>query len=224
MLVLAIDTSADRAAAAILGASGERGRAVEFLKTGHAERLMGVIAEALRQAGAGYADLDRIVVSVGPGSFTGVRVGVAAARGLALALNVSAVGVCTLEALAAETRSQAGSARPVLAALDGGRGMVFAAAFDGDGALLREPAAVGLEGAAAWARELRPTLAGTAAERLAAALPELGLPIGPKTPTADIAVFARLGAAKPAAGKPKPLYLRPPDAKPQAGFILPRRA
>ncbi|HEV7253222.1 MAG TPA: tRNA (adenosine(37)-N6)-threonylcarbamoyltransferase complex dimerization subunit type 1 TsaB [Mesorhizobium sp.] len=225
-LVLAIDTAADRAAAAVLDASEGRepGRAVEVMATGHAERLMAVIAEALRQAGVGYADLGRIAVSVGPGSFTGVRVGVATGRGLALALSVPAVGVSTLEALAAEARSQTASAHPVLTALDGGRDTVFAAAFDEEGAVLREPTAVGLEEAVAWAREIRPILAGTAAARLAAALPDLALPVGPQAPTADIAVFALLGAAKSVHGKPKPLYLRPPDAKPQAGFILPRRA
>ena len=82
----------------------ELGRAVLDIGKGHAEILMDVIAEALGAAGIAFAGLGAVAVSVGPGSFTGVRVGVSAARGLALALKIPAVGVSTLEALAAETR------------------------------------------------------------------------------------------------------------------------
>ncbi|MBE0692228.1 MAG: tRNA (adenosine(37)-N6)-threonylcarbamoyltransferase complex dimerization subunit type 1 TsaB, partial [Aquamicrobium sp.] len=84
MRLLAIDTAADLCAACVRDTDGgERGRSVLDLGKGHAEHLMGVIEAALREAGCGFADLDAVAVSVGPGSFTGVRVGVAAARGLA---------------------------------------------------------------------------------------------------------------------------------------------
>src|SRR5690242_6358756 len=101
MILLAIDTAANLCAASVHDSAADRelGREVLDIGKGHAERLMGVIGSALGQAGVGYRDLERIGVAVGPGSFTGVRVGVAASRGLALALGIAAVGVDTLEAI-----------------------------------------------------------------------------------------------------------------------------
>ena len=106
MMLLAIDTAAGLCAACVYDATaGEvTGRDVLDIGKGHAEHLMAVIGPPLSEAGIGYGDLGAIAVSVGPGSFTGVRVGVSAARGLALALKMPAIGVTTLEALAAEAR------------------------------------------------------------------------------------------------------------------------
>ena len=101
-------------------AGAELGRAVLDIGKGHAEHLMAVIEDAMSRPGSAYADLGAIAVSVGPGSFTGVRVGVSAARGLRMALKIPAIGVTTLEALAAEARERFG-ARTVLSALDAGR-------------------------------------------------------------------------------------------------------
>ncbi|TGT75410.1 tRNA (adenosine(37)-N6)-threonylcarbamoyltransferase complex dimerization subunit type 1 TsaB, partial [Mesorhizobium sp. M8A.F.Ca.ET.161.01.1.1] len=101
-------------------AKRELGRSVLDLGKGHAEHLMAVIAEALTAGAMDYSGLGAIAVSVGPGSFTGLRVGVSTARGLALALKVPAIGVTTLEALAAEAAAEF-PGRPVLAALDAGR-------------------------------------------------------------------------------------------------------
>jgi tRNA threonylcarbamoyl adenosine modification protein YeaZ len=222
-MILAIDTASTLCAACVLDAGVERGRAVRDLGKGHAEHLMAVIEEALAQAGVTYADLSRIAVSIGPGSFTGVRVGVSTARGLAMALRIPAVGVTTLEAIAAEARDTLGT-RPVLAALDAGRGEIHAGLYDATGGSLLDPAVMTLEQAVSIVRQHTPVLCGSAARLIAA---ELGTTrdIGPVSTTADIAVYARLGAEKsPAAGKPKPLYLREADAKPQAGFVLPREA
>jgi tRNA threonylcarbamoyl adenosine modification protein YeaZ len=181
---------------------------------------MAVIEEALRQAGNAYADLSAVAVSTGPGSFTGVRVGVSAARGLALALKLPAIGVTTLEALAAQAR-QTFPGRAVLAALDAGRGEIHAALYDELSVLRYGPAVMTLSEAAEKAIGSRPVLAGTAAEPVAAAASRV-FDIGPQAATADIAVYARLGAEKGAGEKPKPVYLRAADAKPQAGFVLPR--
>src|SRR5690606_9789500 len=106
MNILAIDTAASLCAACVYDrdARAESGRAVIDLGKGHAEHIMAIIGEALERAGLGYDAVGAVAVSVGPGSFTGVRVGVAAARGLALALKIPAIGVSTLEALAAEAR------------------------------------------------------------------------------------------------------------------------
>jgi len=222
MILLAIDTASTLCAACVYDSAADKelGRVVLDLGKGHAEHLTGVVDDAMRQAGVGFPELGRIVVSVGPGSFTGVRVGVAAARGYALALNIPAVGVTTLEAIAAETRSLAG-ARILMTALDGGRGEIFLSVYDGDGALLFGPVATTLQGAAALAREHMPLLVGTAAKAVADEA-RAGLELGAHGSTADIGVYARLGATGDVGEKPKPLYLRDADAKPQAGFVLPR--
>ena len=222
MIVLAIDTASALCAACVYDsdAGKELGRSVLDLGKGHAEHLMGVVNDAMAEAGVDFPALDRIAVAVGPGSFTGVRVGVSAARGFAMALKIPAVGVTTLEAIAAETRERSG-ARKVMAALDGGRGEVHLAVYDEAGALLFGPVATTLQGAAAIAREHLPLLVGSAAATVAE---EAGarLETGASGSTADIAVYARLVAAKVAGERPKPLYLRDADAKPQAGFVLPR--
>lgn len=216
MLILALDTAADVCAACVWDAQAgcERGRAVASMRTGHAENLIGAIEAALSESHADYRSLSRIAVSVGPGSFTGIRVGVAASRGLALALKIPAVGISTLEALAAESRDALG-AQAVLALLGtGGEGMQ-AAAYDARGVEIHPPAVVDAQTAAAWAAEGPCVLAGSAALRLAAMLPGRPAMLGPLGGTADIAVYARLAGKRAPGGKPKPLYLRAPDAKPQ---------
>lgn len=226
MILLAIDCAASLCAASVydVDAGRELGRSVRDLGKGHAEHLMAVIDEALAQAGKSYADLGRIAVSTGPGSFTGVRVGVSAARGFSLALKIPAVGVSTLEALAQETRDALGE-RSVFAALDAGRAEIHAALYDEGGAVLREPAVLTLEEAATIAASGAVALAGTAARMVAdAVVVDKVFQFGPMLATADIGTYARLAAGKEPGERPKPVYLRAPDAKPQAGFVLPREA
>ena len=226
MILLAIDCAASLCAASVYDVDGGRelGRSVRDLGKGHAEHLMAVIDEALAQAGKSYADLGRIAVSTGPGSFTGVRVGVSAARGFSLALKIPAVGVTTLEVLAQETRDALGP-RPVFAALDAGRAEIHAALYDESGTVLREPAVLTLEEAATIAASGAVALAGTAARLVAdAVVVDKVFQFGPMLATADIGTYARLAAGKEPGERPKPVYLRAPDAKPQAGFVLPREA
>ena len=117
MLLLAIDTAGPDCAVA-LARSGAGGaeilvRASERIGRGHAERLMPMIEAALRRsASVDFADLDRIAVTTGPGSFTGVRVGIAAARGLALALDIPAVGVGSLDGARLSGRALAEARAP----------------------------------------------------------------------------------------------------------------
>src|SRR5690606_9552328 len=118
--------------------------------------------------GVDFTQLERIVVSVGPGSFTGVRVGVSAARGFAMALKIPAVGVTTLEAIAAQAREKFG-ARTVMAVLDAGRGEINAAVYDEAGAPIHGPVATTLGDAAVLARKHSPLLAGSAAAMIAEA-------------------------------------------------------
>lgn len=223
MKLLAIDCAATLCAACVYDAAAGRelGRQVLDLGKGHAEHLMAVIDDALKAAGTDFAGLDAVAVSVGPGSFTGLRVGVSTARGLALALKIPAIGVTTLEALAAEALA-AFPGRAVLAALDAGREEIHAAFYDKASVLTYGPTVATVAQAAAMATGNSAVLAGTAAAKIASVAGR-GFDIGPTSATADIAVYARLAAAKGAGERPKPLYLRGADAKPQAGFILPRQ-
>jgi tRNA threonylcarbamoyladenosine biosynthesis protein TsaB len=226
MKLLAIDTSARFCSASVLDieTAVETGRSVSDIGKGHAELLMATIEAATRQAGTDLAALGAIAVSVGPGSFTGIRVGVSAARGFALALHVPAIGLTTLEALAAEAREALG-ALPVLVILDGGRDEMHVACFGPVGETIVAPGVMTLAEAAELARGLRPVLAGSASARLAAEQGLDDLAIAGSGATADIAVYGRLalGRLGTPGPKPKPLYLRGADAKPQAGFILARQ-
>ena len=223
MKILAIDTAANLCAACIFDTeAGELGRAVLDLGKGHAEHLMSTIDEALTAAGTNYTGLDLVAVSVGPGSFTGIRVGVAAARGLALSLDIPSVGVTTLDAMAEEARRNfAGKA--VLSAIDARRDQLYVAIFDDAGQCSFGPAIATLEDAAAM---LLPdmVLTGSAAEMIAEQAGGNAVIAG-TSPTADISIYAALAAEMdPTSGPPRPLYLRGADAKPQQGFAVERRS
>lgn len=215
MIVLAIDTAGTGCHAALYdsGTDTVLGAAGADIGRGHAERLMEFVDGALAASGLDLPSVERIAVTVGPGSFTGIRVGVAAARGLALALGVPAVGVSSLAALAADR--QAGT--PLLVAMDAKRGEVYWQAFAADGHDLSPPALAGIDAARGIAAGHEGALAGSAAALLRADAPQ-------ETDGVSIATVARLGARlDPQGHLPRPLYLRGPDAKPQAGFAI-RRA
>ena len=110
MLILAIDTALDACAAGVLDTDAGKLIAQESqpMKRGHAEALMPLIARVMKESGIAFLSLDRIAVTTGPGSFTGLRVGLSAARGIALAANKPVVGLTTLTAYAAPVVSQNG--------------------------------------------------------------------------------------------------------------------
>jgi len=223
MILLAIDTAAQLCAACVHdGVAGvERGRSVRDIGKGHAEQLMEVIDEALAAGGAAYADIGGIAVSVGPGSFTGIRVGVAAARGLALGLGVPSAGVTTLAALALEARDLFPD-RPVIAALDAKRDEIYVASFAADGSEETAPRIASLAEVVAMAGP-GTVLCGTATPLVEASAGRR-FDIGPVAATADISAYARIAAGRGfTQDKPRPLYLRGADAKPQSGFALPRK-
>ena len=218
MIVLAMDTAGPDCSAALYDSNSDRmlAEVTENIGRGHAERLMAVVDLALAKADVELGAVERIAITIGPGSFTGIRVGVAAARGFALSLGVPAVGVSTLEVLAAQKRNEALD-QPVLAAMDAKRDEVYAQSFDADGRPSGEPAALAVTDAIALARTFPGTIAGSAAALLR------GEEASGEPDRFPISIVARLAAkADPGGGPPSPLYLRGPDAKPQAGFAIPR--
>ncbi len=218
MIVLALDTAGVDCAAAIYdsGRNTVLGEASDMIGKGHAEHLMGIVDRALDRAGVTLSDVDRLAVTVGPGSFTGIRVGVAAARGFALSLGIPAVGISTLEVMAAAQRAKT-PGRAVLAAMDAKRDEIYLQSFAADGTALDEARAVSTADAQAFAADFEGEITGSATPILKPAAS------GEHANAFPISVVARLGAAaNPDAGKPKPLYLRGPDAKPQAGYAVAR--
>ncbi len=226
MIVLALDTAGIDCSVALYDATADKILSVqtEMIGRGHAEKLMAQIETALAEGGITLKDVSRIAVTIGPGSFTGIRVGVAAARGFALSLGIEAVGITTLETMAVhQLASVAG--HPVIAAMDAKRGEIYAQPFGADGSPLEEAQALPPEAVTALATHYSATIFGTGAVAIAAAkageISEPGMKTVPDR--FDIATVAKLGAAKPfGSAKPKPLYLRGPDAKPQTGFALAR--
>jgi tRNA threonylcarbamoyladenosine biosynthesis protein TsaB len=218
MLILAIDTALDACAAGVLDTDAGKliAQQSEAMKRGHAEALMPLIARVIKQAGIGFAALDRIAVTTGPGSFTGLRVGLSAARGIALAANKPVVGVTTLTAYAAPIVSESGK-HPVISAIDARHGQVYFQAVSGDGSSLIRPRVGPIEEALGAARFGAAYLVGNAAALLGQRWPADALPPFKVDAQAapDIAWVAWLGAAvSPNTAPARPFYLRAPDAKP----------
>jgi len=190
------------------------------MKRGHAEALMPLLARVMQQSGIGFRDLDRIAVTTGPGSFTGLRVGLSAARGLALAAHKPVVGVTTLSAYAAPVVSEDG-ASPIISAIDARHDHVYYQVVSGSGEELVAPQVAAIEDVLAVARLGAPYLVGNAASILAERWPgEAAAPVAVDTRSGpDIAWVAWLGAAAdPAYATARPFYLRAPDVKvPGAG-------
>jgi len=226
MRVLAIDTALAACAAAVLDT--EHGIvASESLPMvrGHAEALVPLIARVLKQSDTGFRDLGRIAVTTGPGSFTGVRVGLAAARGFGVATAVPVVGVSTLSVYAAPYLAGNGKT-PVVAAIDARHGHVFLQVFGPGGQTLVSPRLAALSEAIEAASATPACLVGSAARAVADGLAKNAAPpraVDPRD-APDIVWVAQIGAVTPKAqSAPHPQYLRAPDAQPQNATQLPRR-
>jgi tRNA threonylcarbamoyl adenosine modification protein YeaZ len=227
MRVLAIDTALAACSAAVLDT--EYGgivasESVPMLR-GHAEALLPMLQRVMQKANFGFSDIDRIAVTTGPGSFTGLRVGIAAARGLALAAEKPAVGLSTLSAYAAP--HMASDERfPVVAAVDARHDHVYMQVFAPGGRLFTAPRLAPLREAVKAAAEASSFITGSAARLVATGLSaDDPVPVGIDASAApDIAWVARMGAVVPEDQAPlKPQYLRAPDAQPQNAAQLPRR-
>lgn len=202
MHILAFDTSAAHCAVALLSSDEVVGSRLEPMLKGQAERLMVLCEEILAEGNTSWDQLDAIGVGVGPGNFTGIRISVSAARGLALSLGVAAIGVPIAEALAH------GIQGPVVASIDARQDKIYAQLLGGGKTIdtyLLDDLPV------AW-RAMQPRCVGHRADEVAARLG--GTIAEPKhmiaTAIAQIAK-TRAAAAQP---RPAPLYVRPPDAAP----------
>lgn len=228
MRVLAFDAclGAVSAAAGIVRADGSWERVAHAstrVTSGHAEALMPMIDRVMREADIAFLDLDRIVTTLGPGGFTGVRVGLAAARGFVLATGAKGVGLSSLDALAISARHGWREAvdRPLAVAVDARRGMIFFAIY-APGQRHAEPELLAAEEAAERLASGAHLLVGSGAAAVAA-FAQHGKNV---VRSGDLEPEARLFAPLLAQAAPsdvlKPIYLRPPDAKAQTSFVLPR--
>jgi tRNA threonylcarbamoyladenosine biosynthesis protein TsaB len=240
MIVLGLDTATLASAVGLRLADGSIFRVRDEPgagdRPGHATRLLAMAGELLAAAGVNWSELDRIAVGLGPGRFTGLRVGVATARGLAQSLQLEIVGVSSLRALAHAARAEQGQGQGVLAVIDALRGEAFAGAYPGDDELpnrqamtrelvFEQPLAPDdLEGVLARIEERgeppgqRWLAVGDGALRFRAELQAAGASVADEDSPlhlVDGGAVCELGASTPAAGAHEqilPDYRRTPDA------------
>lgn len=224
--ILALDTATSACSVAFWADGEVVARRFAQMPRGQSEALLPMVSEVLDEAAVDWAGLDLLAVTVGPGAFTGLRIGLAAARGMALAAGLPCIGVTTLEAVAAGAVDDKG---PLLVVLDAKRADVYAQAFDADHRPLGEPRALmpeALPGLIAQIGE-RPTVIGDAADLALDALAAAGLEArrGTASGIPDAAIVAVMAAehwsSETPSPPPEPLYIRPPDAvKPRNGGRL----
>ncbi len=222
MIVLAFDTATSSCAITVWRDGDVLAEAQEILERGHAEVLVPMIENVLAEAKLTYQDLDLLAVTVGPGAFTGIRIGLATARSLALASQLPLVGVTNFEALAHATpESERGSPenlnRKIMVVLETKRADFYACLYDQNLSLLAEPSAVDEAGLLALAGAGPLLVLGDATDR---ALPilrraDIDITISSSGPHVAPAIVAELAAAVLSSGTalaaPLPLYLKPPD-------------
>src|SRR5215472_6896434 len=212
---LGLDSAGNACSAAVWRGDHVVARQFAAMERGHAETLMPMVAAVMEEAALAIAALDLIAVTTGPGAFTGVRIGIAAARGLSLASGVPALGIASFAAAAAQAPREERRGRPLLVALDSRRAEFFVQMFGVDDVPLAP-------GAMLLPTELAPRLpkepllvAGDAAAALAAALGRADLAVASRAGAIDAGDVARLAAAAWRPGwrppPPAPLYLRAPD-------------
>ena len=194
-LTLAIDTARERLQLALVLAGGAIDTEIRDVARGHAELIFPAIATLLGRNDLAYGDLKCIGVATGPGSFTGLRIGLSAARGLGLALDIPVVGVPSLLAL---SLARSGPSEMIV---DARRDQAYRQRFSAPGVAEGPPKLVDF-------RQSLETSARTA----------------PDDPMIDIAALARFAAgADPTRFPPEPAYIRPADAKPQENARVARR-
>lgn len=220
-LLLALDSAGAACSAAVWAGGGLAARRFEAMARGQSECLLPMIEAVMGEAGVDYPALDAIAVTRGPGGFTGVRIGLATARGLALACGAPLVGFTNFEVVASGVTPDEAEERGIAVALDSKRHEVYLQAFDGRQDPLSAPGLIAPEDAAAVLPSGPLLLVGDAAERLLKALGDRDCRLSAAPGLSDAGRIAALAAARPLPGpgapQPAPLYLRAPDVtKPAA--------
>jgi tRNA threonylcarbamoyladenosine biosynthesis protein TsaB len=208
MNLLAFDSAQAACSAAVRRDSTLAARRFARMERGHAEALMPMIVAVLEDAGIGFPALDAVAVTIGPGSYTGIRVGLAAAKGIALARGIPLIGVTTLEAVARAAHDQRPGA-PVLVVLETKRADLYVQGFAADLAPLAPPLAIAPEAVRVPHGAL---IAGDGALRIKPHIEgRSDLTFAHGDGIVDAAVVAEIAAERGASGPVSPLYLRPPD-------------
>lgn len=226
--LLAVDTALGACSVAVFDQDQDRPLAIHSveLARGHAEALLPMVEQVMRETGTEFDAVSRFVTTVGPGSFTGLRVGIAAARGFALACHKPAVGVSTLTALCAPFLNEKDTV-PVVACIDALHNNIYFQMTGAGGRALVTPRIGSIDEAIGLVAVGAVRLVGPGANLLASRWPSPDVPapvlVDPK-PAPDIEWVARIGStANPETAKPRPLYLKAPDAQPQTAHRLPRQ-
>lgn len=228
MKVLAIDTTTAACSAAVYADGDVSGYRSDIIGRGHAELLMPMIKTVMGEAGTGFDTLDGFAVTRGPGSFTGVRVGLATARGLALAAARPLFGMTTLTALAASVPPREVGEQIIVAAIDARRDQVYVEPFTSQGRSLLPAVALSADAVPAWLvsglgsgrLEQGLLLVGTGASAVGLAMGDASISFGFTSgePYPDAAVVARCAAAEFERGVSSklvtPCYLRGSGAGP----------
>jgi len=222
-ITLGLDTSTTACSAAVLRGDRIVAARFEIMERGQAERLNPMVSEVMAEAGLAFADLSLVAVTVGPGAFTGLRIGLACARAIALAAGVPLAGVTTFGALARAIPESERAGRDILVCVDGKRRDVFVQRFDPALTPRGVPGALDPDAAAAGLRTGAHLIAGDGAARLREVLEATGdagdgatarLRFSRAAAPPDARHVAALGrAAGPSPVPPRPFYIRPPDAR-----------
>jgi tRNA threonylcarbamoyl adenosine modification protein YeaZ len=220
LIVLALDTALASCSVCLFDSRRDKVLASEtaLLGRGHAEALLPMLERVMAKLDGGFAKVERIGVVIGPGSFTGLRVGIAAARAAALAIPCPVIGISTLHALAAPLVAVSEGV-PIAACIDARHGNIYFQLVSGEGRPLREPAVLSLDDAAARIGSEPVHIVGNAAQALEAAVTSAGgvvkttlVEAGP-----DIVSVAKLAVTTSPRNAPAdPLYIKGADARPMA--------
>jgi tRNA threonylcarbamoyladenosine biosynthesis protein TsaB len=224
MKILAIDTALGAASACVFEAGADGAEASESIAMvrGHAEALLPLLDRVMARVDGGFGSLSRVAVTVGPGSFTGLRIGIAAARAIGIACKVPVVGVATLAALAAPLILEQKQGQ-VVAAIDARHGNIYLATFGQDGRAILPPVLTSVRDGVRHLEPGRLRLTGSGAPMFAieAAAARHIVDLVSEGSAPDILYVAKLGLlADPLTTPARPLYLKAPDAKPLAGRAI----
>jgi tRNA threonylcarbamoyladenosine biosynthesis protein TsaB len=218
--ILALDTALGACSAAVLSSGSVLAEEHEIMLRGHAEALAPMVQRVMHDAGLPFSALQAVAVTIGPGTVTGQRVGLAFARALAVALKIPVRGTTTLEAMAEEALATFAQAQWAIVAADAKRDEIYLSAVAVDGRMLISPQLTPIAGAPAMISAIAGesgravVLAGTGAAMLKPLLDQAGLngvDSGIRQPKARYVAAAASRRPRPEGARP--LYLRPPDAR-----------